>query len=76
MKQLILILLLVPFISYTQSSVPDKYWLDDSNFEEAIEGNHAFGDDDDMPIVIEFWAKFNDVNCFADWEQLRRCKIL
>ena len=74
MKQLILILLLVPFISYTQSSVPDKYWLDDSNFEEAIEGNHAFGDDDDMPIVIEFWAKFNDVNCFADWEKIENAK--
>ena len=62
MKQLILILLLVPFISYTQSSVPDKYWLDDSNFEEAIEGNHAFGDDDDMPIVLLIGKKLKMLN--------------
>ena len=74
MKQLILILLLVPFISYTQSSVPDKYWLDDSNFEDVVSGNSAFGDDNDQTILIEFWAKFNDVNCFADWEKIENAK--
>ena len=67
MKQLILIqiiiflFLFIPFLSHGQSSVPDEYWLDDSNFEKAIEGSHAFGDDDNMPIVVEFWAEFN--NC-------------
>lgn len=74
MKQLILILLLVPFISYTQSSVPDKYWLDDSNFEDVVSGNSAFGDDNDQTILIEFWAKFNDVNCFADWNKIENAK--
>ena len=74
MKQLILILLLVPFISYTQSSVPDEYWLDDSNFEDIVSGNSAFGDDNDQTILIEFWAKFNDVNCFADWNKIENAK--
>ena len=69
MKQLILILM--PLIMYSQSDVPDKYWLDDSNFEKAIEGSHAFGDDDNMPIVVEFWAEFNKENCFNEWEQIK-----
>lgn len=56
---------------YGQSDVPDKYWLDDSNFEKAIEGSHAFGDDDSVPIVVEFWAEFNKENCFNEWEQIK-----
>ena len=71
MRNLILILLLVPFISYTQSSVPDKYWLDDSNFNEIISGKSAFGDDNDKTILVEFWAEFNAENCFAEWEQVK-----
>ena len=23
-----------------------------------------------MPVVVEFWAKFNEANCFADWNTL------
>tara|TARA_R100000908_G_scaffold62813_1_gene42488 strand:+ start:295 stop:705 length:411 start_codon:yes stop_codon:yes gene_type:complete len=65
-----LILLLIPFISFSQSDVPDEYWLDDSNFEDRINTNNAFGDDDVKPVVIEFWAKFNEANCFAEWEEL------
>ena len=68
MKYLILILL--PLISYGQSDVPEKYWIDDSNFENKIKEHKAFGDDDSMPIVVEFWAKFNEANCFAEWDQL------
>ena len=64
-----LILILMPFISLSQSEVPDKYWLDDSNFEETISSG-AFGDDNENTIVIEFWAKFNEANCFAEWDQL------
>ena len=67
----ILILILIPFLSFSQSDVPDEYWVDDSNFEEKIKEHHAFGDDDSMPVVIEFWAKFNEKNCFAEWEQLK-----
>ena len=65
-----LILILITFLSFSQSEVPDEYWIDDSNFEEKINEHKAFGDDDTKPVVIEFWAKFNDVNCFAEWDQL------
>tara|TARA_R110002096_G_C14399496_1_gene707286 strand:- start:110 stop:526 length:417 start_codon:yes stop_codon:yes gene_type:complete len=71
MRNLILILILIPFISYTQSDVPDKYWLDDSNFNEIISGKSAFGDDNDKTILVEFWAEFNAENCFAEWEQVK-----
>ena len=52
---------------FCQVDVPDEYWLDDSNFEETISGDTAFGDDNQETIVIEFWAKFNEANCFSDW---------
>ena len=65
-----LILILIPFLSYSQSDVPNEYWIDDSNFEDKIKEHKAFGDDDSMPVVVEFWAKFNEVNCFAEWEEL------
>lgn len=65
-----LILILIPFISFSQSDVPDKYWLDDDNFEDKVNEHNAFGDDDTKPVLIEFWAKFNEANCFAEWEEL------
>ena len=65
-----LILLLIPFLSFSQQDVPDKYWIDDSNFEEKINEHHRFGDDDKLPIIVEFWAKFNEENCFAEWDQI------
>ena len=68
MKQLIL--LLIPFLTFAQSDVPEKYWIDDSNFEEKINIKEAFGDDNNKPVVVEFWAKFNEANCFADWDKL------
>lgn len=68
-----LILILIPFISFSQVDVPKEYWLDDSNFEDAISSS-AFGDDNESTIVIEFWAKFNEKNCFADWDKLEEAK--
>ena len=65
-----LILLLIPFLSFSQQDVPEEYWIDDSGFEKAINTNEAFGDDDNKPVVIEFWAKFNEANCFAEWNKL------
>tara|TARA_R100001509_G_C4711647_1_gene163507 strand:+ start:60 stop:470 length:411 start_codon:yes stop_codon:yes gene_type:complete len=65
-----LILLLIPLISFSQQDVPDEYWIDDSNFEDKIKEHKAFGDDQSLPIVVEFWAKFNEVNCFPDWDKL------
>jgi thiol-disulfide isomerase/thioredoxin len=68
MKQLIL--LLIPFLTFAQSDVPEKYWIDDNNFEEKINIKEAFGDDNNKPVVVEFWAKFNEKNCFAQWKEL------
>ena len=65
-----LILLLIPFVTFSQVDVPDKYWLDDSSFDNAISGTSAFGDDNTETIVVEFWAKFNEANCFAEWNEL------
>ena len=70
MKKLILILILIPFFSIAQSNVPEKYWIDDSNFEEKINERNAFGDDKSKPIVVEFWAQFNEANCFGEWKEL------
>ena len=67
MRNLILILILIPFVSYTQSDVPEKYWIDDSDFEEKVSGG-AF-DETDI-VVVEFWAEFNKENCFNEWEKL------
>ena len=67
---LILILILIPFFSIAQSIVPEKYWIDDSNFEEKINERSAFGDDQSKPIVVEFWAQFNETNCFGEWKEL------
>ena len=57
-----LILILIPFLSFSQSDVPDKYWLTDDNFEEVVSGNSAFGDDNDQTILIEFLADFKKEN--------------
>jgi len=65
-----IIILLVSFYSYSQSDVPTEYWIDDSNFEEKINQKTAFGDDEMQPVVVEFWAEFNEQNCFADWDKI------
>ena len=65
-----LILLLIPLISFSQQDVPAEYWIDDSDFEETINEHNAFGDDQEKPVVIEFWAKFNEANCYAEWNKL------
>lgn len=74
MKKLTLILTLIPFLLFSQSDVPDEFWINDSNFEETIGGNSAFGDDNQETILIEFWAKFNEENCFADWKKIENAK--
>jgi thiol-disulfide isomerase/thioredoxin len=68
MKRLILIL--IPFLSFGQVDVPEQYWLSDSDFESKINEKVAFGDDNNKPVVVEFWAKFNEANCLAEWKQI------
>ena len=65
-----LLLILLTNTIFAQVDVPAKYWIEDSNFEEKINEHHAFGDDDKLPIIVEFWASFNAANCFADWDKI------
>ncbi len=64
MKYLNLILLLLCFNVYGQN------WIDDSNFDNKINERSAFGDDQSLPVVVEFWAEFNDGNKFVEWNKL------
>jgi thiol-disulfide isomerase/thioredoxin len=66
-----LILLLISALAHAQSDVPEKYWINDSNFEDVVGNNNAFGDDNNETIVVEFWAKFNEANCFNEWKQIK-----
>ena len=69
MKRFFLVLLLsLPLMSFSQE------WIDDSNFEDKINQKSAFGDDEVHVVVVEFWAKFNDVNAFPDWEKIEGAK--
>ena len=64
MKYLNLILLLLCFNTYGQD------WITDKDFDNKINERSAFGDDQTLPVVIEFWAEFNDGNKFIDWNKL------
>ena len=65
MRKLILILMLVlPFASFSQE------WADDSSLDNILNSKSAFGNDESAIIVVEFWAKFNEANAFADWNKL------
>ena len=65
MRNLILILLLaLPFSLFSQD------WADDSTLDDILNSKSAFGDDESQIVVIEFWAKFNEVNAFPDWDKV------
>ena len=64
MRYLNILLLLICFNSYGQS------WITDSDFDNKINEKQAFGDDQTLPVVVEFWAEFNDANKFGDWDKL------
>lgn len=74
MKKILFLFLLFTSTLYSQSEVPDKYWLDDSNYEEVVNTKGAFDDSESEIIVVEYWAKFNEKNCFSDWEELQNVK--
>lgn len=65
-----IIAFLLTFNLYSQEEVPLEYWIDDSNFENKINEKEAFGSNIEQIVVVEFWAKFNEANCFADWNKL------
>mgnify|MGYP003624382733 FL=1 len=74
MKRIFFIILcLIPFLVSGQkySKVPEKYWINDNNFEEKIDIKDAFGDDNTSIVIVEFWVKFNQENCFVKWNKLK-----
>ena len=64
MKYLNIILLLLSF------SMSAQEWITDDNFDSKINERQAFGDDQSKPVIVEFYAKFNDVNKFDEWQEL------
>ena len=74
MKNLLFLIFLFPITLYSQSEVPDKYWLNDSNYEEVVNTKGAFDDSESEIIVIEYWAKFNEKNCFSNWKEIQNVK--
>ncbi len=66
-------LILIPFFSFSQVDVPDEYWVDDLSLQKVI-SSEAFGDDNENTVVIEFWAKFNEKNCFYNWDKIKDAK--
>jgi len=71
MKNLLILFSLMPLILLGQQDVPEKYWLDDSNYEKVVNQKGAFEDSEEEIIVVEYWAKFNEKNCFSDWKKLQ-----
>ena len=62
--------LLIFIILLFSTQVFSQQWIDDSNFNEKIHKNDAFGDDETVITVVEFWVEFNKVNAFPDWDKL------
>ena len=65
MKYLNIILLLLSF------NVSAQEWINDDNFDSKINEKQAFGDNQSKPVIVEFYAKFNDANKFNDWDKLQ-----
>lgn len=62
---LTVLLILISFNSYSQE------WIDDSNFDEKIHASDAFGDDETVITVVEFWVEFNKDNAFKEWDKVK-----
>jgi thiol-disulfide isomerase/thioredoxin len=65
MKYLNIILILISF------NISAQEWITDYNFDNKINERQTFGDDQNKPVIVEFYAKFNDANKFDQWEKLK-----
>jgi|TARA_Y100000015_G_scaffold7161_1_gene6656 thiol-disulfide isomerase/thioredoxin len=65
MKYLNIFLLLISF------NISAQEWITDDNFDSKINERQAFGDDKTKPVIVEFYAKFNDANKFEQWSELK-----
>ena len=60
------------FLSLLIFSTPamSQEWLNDENYQDTINPRGGFDDEDGEIVVVEFWAKFNALNVFPDWEKI------
>ena len=65
MKYLNIFLLLISF------NISAQEWITDDNFDNKINERQAFGDDKTKPVIVEFYAQFNDANKFEQWSELK-----
>lgn len=63
--------LLIFIILLFSTPIFSQQWIDDSNFDKKIHANDAFGDDETIITVVEFWVEFNKDNAFPDWDKLK-----
>ena len=45
-------------------------WITDNHFDCKIHERLAFCEEQSLPVVVAFYAKFNDANKFNDWDKL------
>jgi len=67
MKKLFIVVL---FLICSLNLYSQEY-INDDNFEEKINQRHAFGDDENDIVVVEFYVEFNKQNAFKEWGQLK-----
>ena len=67
----ILVFLIFLLLFFTFTPTFGQEWVTDNNFESKINKKQAFGDDQTKPVIVEFYAKFNDANKFEQWSELK-----
>ena len=67
----ILVFLIFLLLFFTFTPTFGQEWITDNNFESKINEKQAFGDDQTKPVIVEFYAKFNDANKFEQWSELK-----
>jgi hypothetical protein len=67
----ILAFLIFLLLFFTFTPTFGQEWVTDNNFESKINEKQAFGDDQTKPVIVEFYAKFNDANKFEQWSELK-----
>ena len=49
-------------------------FITEAEFHAKINERHAFGDNDQNVVIVEFWAEFNQANAFQEWDKVKRAK--
>ena len=66
----ILAFLIFLLLFFTFTPTFGQEWITDDNFDSKINEKQAFGDNQTLPVIVEFYASFNDANKFEDWDKL------